>query len=125
MIGYCTFGTNDLAKALAFYDELLPMFGARRLLELERGVLYGVDSFALGILRPADGQPAQVGNGAMVALQAASRALVDAVHAKALALGGSNEGEPGVRGEDPDGFYGAYFRDLEGNKLCVYRFGPA
>ena len=125
MIGYCTLGTNDLARATAFYDELLALFGARRLLELERGVLYGVDSFELGILRPFDGQPAQPGNGTMLALQADSRAKVDIVHAKALALGGSSEGEPGLRGEDPDGFYGAYFRDLEGNKVCIYRFGPA
>ncbi|MCU7250893.1 VOC family protein [Pseudomonas koreensis] len=124
MIGYCTLGTNNLPQALEFYDELLGMFGARRLVELERGVIYGVDTFELGILQPFDGQPAVAGNGAMVALKAGNRAQVDAVHARALALGGRCEGAPGGRGPDPDGFYGAYFRDPQGNKLCVYGFGP-
>ena len=57
-------------------------------------------------------------------IKAASRDVIDAVHARALALGGSDEGPPGVRGDDPDGFYGAYFRDPDGNKICVYRYGP-
>lgn len=125
MIGYCTLGTNNLAQAVAFYDELLALFGARRVLELDRGVIYGVTQFELGVFCPFDGQPAQAGNGMMVALQADSRAQVQAVYAKALVLGGSSEGEPGVRGDDPDGFYGAYFRDCEGNKLCVYHVGSA
>ncbi|WP_422396671.1 hypothetical protein [Sphingomonas ginsenosidivorax] len=54
----------------------------------------------------------------------ATRGDVDAIHAKALELGGTDEGAPGIRGDDPDGFYGAYFRDLDGNKLTVFRFGP-
>lgn len=123
MLGYYTLGTNDLVSATAFYDELLALFGARRILELERGVFYGVQAMELGLLTPANGQEACVGNGGMVALQASSRRQVDEVYARALALSGTSEGEPGVRGPDPDGFYGAYFRDPEGNKLCVYRFG--
>jgi predicted lactoylglutathione lyase len=123
MLGYCTFGTNDLANATAFYDALLALFGARRVLEIDRGVFYGVNTMEFGLLIPADGEEAVVGNGSMAALQASSRQQVDEVYATALALGGSSEGEPGVRGPDPDGFYGAYFRDREGNKLCVYRFG--
>ena len=125
MIGYCTLGTNDLLKATAFYDVLMEKFGARRVLTLDRGVFYGVSSLELGVLLPADGQPARVGNGNMVALQAESRGQVEDLYAQALALGASDEGAPGVRGPDPDGFYGAYFRDPEGNKLCVYRIGPA
>ena len=125
MIGYCTLGTNDLLKATAFYDVLMEKFGARRVLTLDRGVFYGVSSLELGVLLPADGQPARVGNGNMVALQAESRGQVEDLYAQALALGASDEGAPGVRGADPDGFYGAYFRDPEGNKLCVYRIGPA
>lgn len=125
MLGYCTLGTNDLTNATAFYDELLVLFGARRVLELERGVIYGDHALALGLLKPADGKQASVGNGVMVALLASSRQHVDEVYFKALSLGGTSEGEPGVRGPDPDGFYGAYFRDREGNKLCVYRFGAA
>ena len=69
---------------------------------------------------------AEPGNGNMVAIVVKERAQVDALHAKALALGGTDEGAPGVRGkEGPQAFYGAYFRDLDGNKLCAFRIGPA
>jgi predicted lactoylglutathione lyase len=62
----------------------------------------------------------------MIALQADKRSQVDALYNKALELGGKDEGPPGLRGEEgPSAFYGAYFRDLDGNKLCVYRVGPA
>ena len=80
--------------------------------------------------RPALGagtwEAAEPGNGNMVAIVVKERAQVDALHAKALALGGTDEGAPGVRGkEGPQAFYGAYFRDLDGNKLCAFRIGPA
>ena len=74
----------------------------------------------LGVCKPYDGKPATGGNGTMVALTAKSREIVDAVHAAALAAGGADEGAPGLRG---DTFYGAYFRDLDGNKLCVFHYG--
>jgi predicted lactoylglutathione lyase len=62
----------------------------------------------------------------MVALVLKERRQVDTLYAKALALGGTDEGAPGVRGpEGPQAFYGAYFRDLDGNKLCAFRIGPA
>jgi predicted lactoylglutathione lyase len=80
---------------------------------------------ALCITRPFDGKPATAGNGSMIALVVDTRAKVDALHAKALELGGACEGKPGLRGnEGPQAFYGAYFRDLDGNKLCVFRIGP-
>lgn len=122
MIGYVTLGTNDLPRAAAFYDALLAEIGARRLMEFERGYSYGVapDKPALGILKPFDGKPATVGNGVMVALGADSRATVDRLYRKALELGGSDEGPPGQR---MDGFYAAYFRDLDGNKLNVFFMG--
>ena len=62
----------------------------------------------------------------MIALVMDERVKVDALHARALALGGQDEGAPGVRGEEGDqAFYGAYFRDLDGNKFCAFRVGPA
>ena len=80
----------------------------------------------LGVGPAYDGQPATVGNGTMIAIVLDERAKVDAMHAAALAAGGNDEGAPGVRGEDgPQAFYGAYFRDLDGNKLCAFRVGPA
>jgi len=74
----------------------------------------------VAIIKPFDGKPATVGNGVMVALAAASKAQVDAIHAKALALGGADEGAPGPRGP---GFYAGYFRDLDGNKLNAFFLG--
>jgi catechol 2,3-dioxygenase-like lactoylglutathione lyase family enzyme len=122
---YATFGTNDVEKATAFYDEILAMIGASRVGAIDRGIFYGRGMMEFGILSPADGGTAAVGNGAMIALDAPSRAVVDAMHAKALTLGARCEGPPGMRDEDPNGFYGAYFRDPEGNKLCAFHIGPA
>ena len=80
----------------------------------------------MAVTRPYDQQPATVGNGNMVAIAVDERTKVDAFHAKALELGGSDEGAPGLRGPEGDSaFYGAYFRDLDGNKFCVFRVGPA
>lgn len=76
--------------------------------------------------QPYDGGAAAPGNGAMVAIVLDDRGKVDAFHAKALELGGSDEGAPGLRSPEGDrAFYGAYFRDLDGNKFCAFRIGPA
>ena len=80
----------------------------------------------MAVTRPYDGQPANRGNGHMAAIVVDERAKVDALHAKALELGGNCEGVPGVRGDEGDqAFYAAYFRDLDGNKLCAFRIGAA
>lgn len=120
MIGYVTLGTNDLEKAAAFYDELLALLGAARIFETERFIAWGVgmDRPGLSVTYPYDGKPATVGNGVMVALVTKEPAQVDALHAKALELGGTDEGAPGPRGEG--GFYAGYFRDLDGNKLNAF-----
>jgi len=130
MIGYVTLGTNDLDRARAYYDALLAEIGATRKMEFQETgfTLYGTGDRRPGIAitRPYDGNPATVGNGNMAAIAADSRETVDRLHAKALALGGSDEGAPGLRTpEGPGAFYGAYFRDPDGNKLCVFRMGPA
>ena len=129
MIGYVTVGTNDLDRARTFYDALLGELGATRKMEFpETGfTLYGTGRGApgLAVTRPYNGEAAVAGNGNMAAIAAPSRALVDRLHAKALELGGSDEGAPGLRTpEGPSAFYGAYFRDLDGNKLCAFRMGP-
>jgi catechol 2,3-dioxygenase-like lactoylglutathione lyase family enzyme len=122
MIGYVTLGTNDLPKALAFYDKLLGALGAKRVYENERGVAWGTSMQApsLGVMKPFDGKPATRGNGTMVALVVDSPAKVDALYKLAMELGGTDEGGPGPRG---DGFYAAYFRDLDGNKLNFFCMG--
>jgi predicted lactoylglutathione lyase len=78
---------------------------------------------ALGVIKPFDGKPASVGNGVMIALVADSNDTVDAVYRKAIALGAKDEGAPGPRGLD--GFYAAYFRDLDGHKLNCFCWKPA
>ncbi|HBK57349.1 MAG TPA: glyoxalase [Xanthomonadales bacterium] len=119
MIGYVTLGSNDIPRAAAFYDALLAEIGGKRFMEADTFVAWMTDAGGggLGITRPFDGNPATVGNGVMVALKVDSPALVDALHAKALQLGGSDEGAPGER---MPGFYAGYFRDLDGNKLNAY-----
>ena len=124
MLSTARFGTRDLARATAFYDAIADLLGARRLMNRPEAVGYrGADGAMLVIGRPFAGDH-EPGNGQQVVIQASSRAAVDAVHARAVALGGSDAGAPGLRGDDPDGFYGAYFRDFDGNKLCVFRMGP-
>lgn len=119
MIGYVTLGTNDLDKAAVFYDALLGEIGAGRMMETDRAIIWSIapDKPALGVITPFDKKDATIGNGGMVALLVDSREKVDALHAKALELGGTDEGAPGERGP---GIYFAYFRDLDGNKLNFY-----
>lgn len=121
MIGYVTLGTNDLPKAVSFYDALFASIGTGRFLETEQFVAWASapDKPGLSITKPFDGQPATVGNGVMVALMFDSTAQVDAFYQKAIELGASCEGEPGFRG-DMNGFYAGYFRDLDGNKLNAF-----
>ena len=122
MLGYVTFGTNDLPRAAAFYDKLLGALGARRVFETDRGIAWGtsMNSPSLGVTKPFDGQTATRGNGTMVALLADSKDRVAAVYDLAIELGASDEGKPGPRGEN---FYAAYFRDLDGNKLSCFFAG--
>jgi predicted lactoylglutathione lyase len=122
MIGYTTLGVNDLERARAFYDAALAPLGGRRTLTYERSQYYGSPERGamLGITLPFDGSSASVGNGVMVALKAGSAAAVEQVHAAAMSAGAVCEGPPGQR---MDNFYGAYFRDLDGNKLCAFFMG--
>ncbi|WP_243395557.1 VOC family protein [Sphingomonas oleivorans] len=121
-------GTNDFEKAKGFYDSLFETIGASRILEFDRicawSRQWGQPLF--GVALPYDGVEASVGNGTMISLLVDDRAKVDALHGKAVALGGRCEGRPGLRGEEgPQAFYAAYFRDLDGNKLCAFRMGAA
>ncbi|WP_448586773.1 VOC family protein [Thermaurantiacus sp.] len=127
MIGYAMLGTNNLDRARAFYDALFAPVGIKRLMELPRGPAYGTapGQPLLAIATPWNGEPATAGNGTMIALAMDSKAKVDTLHARALELGGADEGAPGYRGPEARGFYGAYFRDLDGNKLCAFTIAPA
>lgn len=126
MIGYVTVGSNDIEKARGFYSALLGSIGAKEMMRMESFTLYGMgfDKPGIAVTTPYDKNAATVGNGTMVALVVDARAKVDALHAKALELGGTCEGPAGLRGDEgPMAFYAGYFRDLDGNKLCVYKMG--
>ncbi|MEM1413179.1 MAG: VOC family protein [Pseudomonadota bacterium] len=122
MIGYVTVGTNDLQRAVAFYDALFAELGGSRFMEHEGTfVAWAVDPSkpGLAVTLPFNGKPATVGNGSMTALAASSTDEVDRIYARALELGAQCEGPAGPR---EDGFYAGYFRDLDGNKLNVFHF---
>ncbi len=121
MIGYVTVGTNRFDEAAEFYDKLFASIGAGRAFDAETFIAWstGPSAPAFSIAKPYDGAAATVGNGVMVAIAMDSLEKVDAFHAKAIELGGSDEGAPGNRS---DNFYAAYFRDLDGNKLNAFCF---
>lgn len=119
LLSYATVGSNRLEEAKAFYDALFAPAGITFLFEHPSGGrIYGHEGIlTFGLVGPFDGQPATVGNGSMFAFHCDSREEVDAFHARAIALGGKDEGAPGVRGGP---YYMSYFRDLDGNKLCAF-----
>ncbi len=119
MLGYVTIGVKDMDKAAAFYDALLAEVDAKQLMGMDRIKFYGTGpgSPMLAICIPYDEQPQNPGNGNMVAISGGSREGVDKLYAKALELGATDDGPPGQRLPI---FYGAYVRDLDGNKLCFF-----
>ncbi len=119
MLGYATIGVNDMDRAVAFYDGLLAEAGAKRLMDMDRIKFYGTapDQAMLAICIPHNEEAQSAGNGNMVAIPGGTREGVDKLYAKAMELGATDEGEPGER---MPVFYGAYVRDLDGNKLCFF-----
>ena len=119
MIGYVTLGTNDREKGAKFYDALFAELGCGRMMDNDVFVAWGEPGggAGIGLTKPFDGNPATVGNGVMVALEASDEAQVQRIYDIALANGGTCEGPPGPRGEE---FHAAYFRDPDGNKLNAY-----
>jgi catechol 2,3-dioxygenase-like lactoylglutathione lyase family enzyme len=126
MYSHTTVGANDLARAKDFYDAVLEPLG----LEVRYsgggiigwGLPGGRPQFL--VVRPFDGGDPSVGNGSMIALLAAKRSVVDACYAAAMAQRGLNEGRPGLRPQYHRNYYGAYFRDLDGNKICIVCHQP-
>ncbi|WP_271103636.1 VOC family protein [Pseudomonas tohonis] len=124
MLSHVCIGTNDFSRALAFYTPLMEALGLpQKFCDPSRPWAGWMPADAprplLVLGTPFDGEAATVGNGQMVALLAPDRASVDRCHALALANGGRSEGVPGLRPHYHPDYYGAYFRDPDGNKLCV------
>lgn len=116
-------GTNDLEKARTFYDAVLGTLGIKRVMNMEKASLWGIEGPEFMVTRPGNGQPATPANGGTISFLAPSRDAVRAFHDKALELGGKDEGAPGPRAFTPTA-YAAYIRDPDGNKLCTYCFAP-
>jgi len=119
---HVTVGTNDLKRARGFYDNVLGALGYKRLTDLgENGSIYGESAPEFFVLKPANGLPANWGNGVTVSFAAPSRAAVAKFHKEALAQGAKDEGAVGTRSWHPTAYAG-YVRDLDGNKICAYCF---
>jgi catechol 2,3-dioxygenase-like lactoylglutathione lyase family enzyme len=121
---HVTVGTDDMARATAFYDTLLAPLGLERIKTFKIAIGYAPKDFAgvnapFWVLRPRDRKAASAGNGVTVAFTVDTRRAVDAFHAAALASGGLDEGAPGIRGHYHENYYGAYIRDPDGNKICA------
>jgi catechol 2,3-dioxygenase-like lactoylglutathione lyase family enzyme len=121
MLLYVTIGTNDLDRAQLFYDAALAPLGLQRREQDDVEIGYGAENdkrCRLWVVTPHNRKAATIGNGSMVALEAESRAMVDAFYQAALAHGGTDEGAPGLRPFHAH-FYAAYVRDPDGNKLSA------
>ena len=120
MLSYVTIGTNDLKRAGEFYDAVLAVLGGKRSQEGERIIKWSgkPGTGSLAVITPFDKSPATAGNGTMLSLDAGDPETVQAVHAKAIEMGATDEGAPGPRGTG--GFYGGYFRDRDGNRLVAF-----
>lgn len=129
MFSYIMLGTNNLPAAIAFYDPLIALLGHPQGGRGDEGASWGTFSgnqtTGLCVGRPYNREAAGVGNGAMVALNAPSPELIQQLHALALSLGGTDEGAPGLRPQYGEGFYSAYVRDPDGNKLAFVHYGAA
>ncbi len=119
MIGYVTLGTNNIEKAAKFYDALMGEIGAGRFMESDSFIAWAAapDQPGISVIKPHNGKPATVGNGVMVAIACDKPETVDRLYKKAIALGATDEGAAGPRG---DKFYAGYFRDPDGNKLNFF-----
>ena len=117
ILSHVSLGTNDFARAKPFYDAVLATIQVKCLMAFDGAAGYGRKFPEFWIQSPFDGEKAAVGNGTHVCFQAASIDDVKAFHAKALELGGNDDGAPGLRPEYTDNYYAAFVRDLDGNKI--------
>lgn len=123
MLSYVTIGVSDLAKSEEFYNELLAPLGAKTLIKMDRIIFIGksMKEPMMAICIPYNEEDQHCGNGNMLAISPGSKEQVDEMYKRAIDLGASCDGAPGQR--VPDVFYGAYFRDVDGNKIAFNHFG--
>ncbi len=120
MLNHVFLGTNDVEKSRKFYNATMSAIGVSAAGEYPHLTVYANEGGAVAVGKPANGEAASVSNGATLGLKAANYDEVNAWHAAGLANGGTDEGAPGVRPNSPGQMYGAYLRDPDGNKICVF-----
>ena len=116
-LSHVSLGTNQFDQAVAFYDQVLPTLGCKRILAHPGAVAYGREYPEFWVQTPIDGQPATVGNGTHFGFVAPDKAAVHAFYQAALDAGAVGEGEPGPRAEYGEPYYGCFVRDLDGHKI--------
>ncbi|MEL7466335.1 MAG: VOC family protein [Pseudomonadota bacterium] len=123
-LNYVMLGSNDVAKARAFFDGVFPLIGGKVVAEYPpHAICYELrDGGRVWLATPYNNEASHPGNGVMLGLKCESPEEVRAAHAKALELGGANEGDPGPRPLYGPDFFGAYVRDLDGNKMSFVHF---
>jgi catechol 2,3-dioxygenase-like lactoylglutathione lyase family enzyme len=121
MFSHVTIGSNDITRAKPFYDSLLTPLGLVRHMDFPNAVGYGRTGGRpqFWVVNPIDRKAATVGNGITIGLEASDRGTVDAAYKAGIVAGGKDEGAPGIRAHYHPNYYGAYLRDLDGNKICV------
>jgi catechol 2,3-dioxygenase-like lactoylglutathione lyase family enzyme len=117
LISHVSIGTNDFARATAFYDRVLPTLGCQRVMEHPGAQAYGKAYPEFWVQTPIDGKPAVVGNGTHFGFVAPNKQAVHDFHAAAIAAGGTSEGAPGPRPEYGEPYYGCFVRDPDGHKI--------
>lgn len=122
MLSHVSLGTNDAARAAAFYDPVLAVLGIRKHAQRGDSIDYSSAMIGFSLEKPVDGQSASVGNGVHIAFAAESRAKVEEFYRVALANGGTDAGAPGLRPEYDANYYGAFVRDPDGNKIEAVTF---
>jgi predicted lactoylglutathione lyase len=115
-MNYFVFGTNDMQSAVSFYDALFVGSEMKKINDEGRMTLWAGEDFMFALAEPFDDNEATVGNGTMIGLNLKSADEVKRVYAKALSIGGVDEGQPDIR----SGRFSAYVRDLDNNKICLF-----